>query len=92
MAHRHRCRVVLVRDTGTIATPASGYDIALVTTDPQATPEQIIANAFVTPRWASCSSTADHHGAVIASPARAPTVATRSTSREPPHTGTHQGG
>jgi hypothetical protein len=36
-------RVILVRDTGKKTTAASGYDIALVTTDLDATPEQIIA-------------------------------------------------
>ena len=42
-------RVILVRDTGKKTTAAAGYDIALVTTDLDATPEQIIARYAA--RW-----------------------------------------
>jgi hypothetical protein len=43
-------RVILVRDTRRTTNPTSGYDIALVTTDLDATPEEIIA------RYASFSA------------------------------------
>jgi SRSO17 transposase len=42
-------RVILVRETGKKTTPAKGYGIALVTTDLQATPEEIIARYAA--RW-----------------------------------------
>lgn len=42
-------RVVLVRDTTTKATPTSGYDLALVTTDLTSAPEQIITRYAA--RW-----------------------------------------
>ena len=42
-------RVILVRDTRRKTSPTSGYDIALVTTDLDATPEEIIARYAA--RW-----------------------------------------
>jgi hypothetical protein len=42
-------RVILVRDTRRTTNPTSGYDIALVTTDLDATPEEIIARYAA--RW-----------------------------------------
>jgi hypothetical protein len=42
-------RVILVRETGTKAVPAKGYGIALVTTDLDATAEQVIARYAA--RW-----------------------------------------
>jgi len=42
-------RVILLRDTGRTTSPAGGYDLALVTTDLTATPEEIIARYAA--RW-----------------------------------------
>jgi len=42
-------RVILLRDTARTSSPTSGYDLALVTTDLTATPEQIIARYAA--RW-----------------------------------------
>ncbi len=42
-------RVILLRDTGRTTSPAGGYDLALVTTDLTATPQEIIARYAA--RW-----------------------------------------
>jgi hypothetical protein len=42
-------RVILVRETGKNTKPATGYDIALITTDLTATPEQVVARYAA--RW-----------------------------------------
>ncbi|CAL9660706.1 hypothetical protein SUDANB126_06992 [Streptomyces sp. enrichment culture] len=50
------------------------------------------ANAFVTVRQASHSSTTSHHAGTIAGPARAPIPAPVLTNPRIPHTGSHPGG
>jgi hypothetical protein len=51
-----------------------------------------MANAFVTPRYASRSSTADHHAVAITGCARAPAQAIGVDIPSTPRAGSDQGG